>query len=95
MFIADVFSLPANFLVYVTGSAFMPVLDTHSDYKILVGWEDTFNDDSIPSAHTCVNQINFPKTCYDSKDEGIGEIILEERLKKIASICREAGYGFM
>ena len=72
----------------------MPVLHTHSDYKILVGWDDTLHDDSIPSANTCVNQINFPKTCYDSKDEGIGEIILEERLKKMASICREAGYGF-
>ena len=87
----------ANFLVYVTGSAFMPVLYTHSDYKILVGWAGTDifkNDDSIPTANTCVNQINFPKTCYDSKDEGIGEILLEERLKKIASYCRDAGYGF-
>lgn len=83
----------ANFMLYVTGSAILPHIETNPDFKIMVGFQTSLTEQHLPHGHTCVNQINFPDNCYDPEGLGISETVLEEKLESAISIVRSIGFG--
>ena len=59
-----------RFLSLCTGSAFLPDIDTHPEYKILVEFNDSEMDDEfLPVIHTCDKVMKLPATAYNANME--------------------------
>jgi hypothetical protein len=66
-----------NFLNLCTGSEFIPDIDAHPEYKIVVEFNSSETQaHHLPVVHTCVNLLKIPAMAYDGDME-----IFEEKLK--------------
>ena len=77
-----------NFLFYVTGASFFPHLDGNPQFKITIAFTDS-NNDSLPTADTCANELHIPAEVYDND-----AVVFAERLETAVNLGKVGGYGF-
>ena len=78
-----------NFLFYVTGASFLPHLDANPQFKITIAFSTDSEIDNLPTASTCVNELQIPAEVYDNNAE-----VFAERLETAVNLGKVAGFGF-
>jgi len=49
----------ADFIFYVTGSSYLPIIDMNPNYEFVVEFIDSLDNDSLPAASTCANTLIY------------------------------------
>ena len=78
----------SDFISYVTGSSYLPHIDANPHFQITIAFVDEINNDSLPTAATCVNTLNIPLSAYNNDVETV-----TNKLETAVKLGKDAGYG--